>query len=80
MESIALIDRSMSLPDDRPSLALFNAASLAGAKNQPGIPDHIRELLPNFQPMSVGRSPRPFTHPDWLSSGMVSVRMKILSH
>ena len=23
-------------------------------------------MLPNFQPMPVGRSPRPFSHPDWI--------------
>ena len=27
-------------------------------ENQPEIPYHIREMLPNFQPMPVGRLPR----------------------
>jgi len=25
----------------------------------------LKGWLPNFQSMSVGRSPRPFSHPDW---------------
>jgi len=36
------------------------------AKKPAEILYHIQEMLPHFQPMPVGRSPRPFSHPDWI--------------
>jgi len=36
------------------------------AKKPAEILYRIQEMLPHFQPMPVGRSPRPFSHPDWI--------------
>src|SRR5215469_3562146 len=56
-------------PDEGTKSSLFHTASLVPGlevTNQAEIPYHIREMLPNFQPMPVGRSPRPFSDPDWI--------------